>query len=353
MLVMAASMLWSGISILAIPHTRSVVALILAFTTAHLGLGAMEAGNNLFIRRIWGQESAPFLQLLEFVFGMGSLLAPVVAVPFLVESDESGVGANSTTGREAAVDLRLVYPYSLIAGVSLVSSVCAIVLWSMSPETPVHVSREATKESVKQRTSGWKVLLVLMTMLFMHLYLGVESSLSALLTTFTVKAGGSKSQGAHLTTLYWVSFTFFPVVSLLVREYTGSAVVVVVMSLSLMLVANTGLLFPFGEESMSLLWLGIGLQGCGQSSLWSFTFSFLEEFLLLSSLASSAIVVSALVGELVFPALASRFIDSYPRILLGISLSCCLTMCVLFVCMAGVCHLVLGRRTTTTSSTRC
>ena len=40
-------------------------------------------GGNVTLLQLWGKENAPYIQALHFIFGVGALVGPLVAEPFL------------------------------------------------------------------------------------------------------------------------------------------------------------------------------------------------------------------------------------------------------------------------------
>ena len=54
-----------------------------------LGAGAWDNGNNVWLVELWPQQSSPILQFSHFMYGLGSVLAPILVRPYLT-------GENST-----------------------------------------------------------------------------------------------------------------------------------------------------------------------------------------------------------------------------------------------------------------
>ena len=97
-----------------------------------------------------------------------------------------------------------------------------------------------------------------------------------------------------------------------------------------------GFLLPFGSRSLPLLWTGVLLIGCGTSSIWGSMFAFLEQQFPLSSLATSLLVVAAVLGEFLFPAILATFMESRADVLLCLTLACSVCLCLLFFAIACV-----------------
>ena len=409
----------------------------------------------MFIMDLWGSEMTPFMQSLHFMFGIGALVAPAIAAPFLFETEDleslhetpttttsapltplytSDVNvtisnsslllfANSTSASSNASSLaemveeifhpeqiRLIYPYSIIAAFLVLNASLCLAVWLKFPLTKPHPSRrqqQPDNSRIEMRTSRsslcissgsfsggvgienrafygsascvptttsaatddktgsrsqaatgglgspeyrssrmyarWKAVVVVLTLLFMHTYLGLEIAFGSFLTTFAVNSSLSLSKvdGAHLTTLFWSTFTLFRVATVFYIEVVGNERNIFA-SLTVILIANACLV-PFGASNVTLLIIGVALIGIGISSVWACVFGFLEEHFPVTSLMSAFMIVAATLGEFVFPAVISAFIAKDPQILMWVTLFCSSAIAILFTAMATVCRKYIGK----------
>lgn len=366
----------------AIAYISDVTVLLVAFLVSQTAFGAYEAGSNMFILHLWGKETTPFMQSLHFAYGVGALFAPMIASPFLVEKDDmESMNPSNTTSEEVFHPemTMLVWPYSIVGAFLLLSSIFAGVVWRISPETTAHPSRVTARPDVtahdnpafemnedgdgktgkrenplqdvgidrrstqKYRIS--KLVVILLVLVFMHIYLGLEISFGFFLTSFAVKSDLklSKATGAQLTTTFWSTFTLFRILTVFYIEYLGQ-VGVITGSLVVILVAN-GFLVPFGNTNLPLLWTGVGLIGVGISSVWACVFGYLEEHFPVTPMMSALMVVSAVLGEFVFPVIISAFIDDYPQVLMWVTLFCSTSIAFIFAFIALLCSKVLKKQT--------
>jgi MFS family permease len=72
-----------GITSALVPHFKKLWTLYFNFWLYGLGCGAWNNANNVWLIEMWQQNSAPVLQLSQFVFGIGSILGPLIAKPYL------------------------------------------------------------------------------------------------------------------------------------------------------------------------------------------------------------------------------------------------------------------------------
>ncbi|BFZ03935.1 hypothetical protein BsWGS_06973 [Bradybaena similaris] len=78
-----------------VPWCTALLTLSSLICTQGVAIGVLDTGGNVFCIKIWGKRSAPFMQVLHFVFGIGALLAPLIARPFLLDA---GLLHNATVG---------------------------------------------------------------------------------------------------------------------------------------------------------------------------------------------------------------------------------------------------------------
>uniref|UniRef100_G3TPU5 Major facilitator superfamily domain-containing protein 4A n=1 Tax=Loxodonta africana TaxID=9785 RepID=G3TPU5_LOXAF len=86
-----------------IPLCRDVKVLALVMALAGLAMGCIDTVANMQLVRIYQKDSAVFLQVLHFFVGFGALLSPLIADPFLSETDCSP--ANSTANATSSSHL--------------------------------------------------------------------------------------------------------------------------------------------------------------------------------------------------------------------------------------------------------
>ncbi|XP_033977430.1 major facilitator superfamily domain-containing protein 4A [Trematomus bernacchii] len=87
-----------------IPLCNHVSLLSVAMAIAGLAMGVIDTISNLQLVKLYQRDSAIFLQALHFFIGVGALVSPLVADPFL--SDDSCVlGSNWTLNSSSASDL--------------------------------------------------------------------------------------------------------------------------------------------------------------------------------------------------------------------------------------------------------
>ncbi|XP_040889644.1 major facilitator superfamily domain-containing protein 4A isoform X2 [Toxotes jaculatrix] len=88
-----------------IPLCHHVVLLSVAMALAGKAMGVIDTIANLQLVKLYQKDSAIFLQALHFFIGLGALVSPLVADPFLAE-DSCVLGANWTANSSTSSDLQ-------------------------------------------------------------------------------------------------------------------------------------------------------------------------------------------------------------------------------------------------------
>ena len=332
-----------------IPHIKTASVLLATFCINQVPLGMFQAGANMFLLHLWGKQVTPFMQTLYFAYGIGAILAPIIVIPFLTVTDEDDAVHHSHD------DVHLFWPYTMVAGATLVCAIAYFVTWRLYPTTDKHPSRvqqqqqdrtvtEVTGILTEKQKETWKLVVVSLAVIMAHAYMGMEITMGSYLSPFAVKSRLhlSKATGAHLVTLYWTAFTLFRIATVMYIDYIGNELNILG-SLTIVLCSNA-FLVPFGDSSVPMLWTGVALMGIGLSSMWACLFGFLEERFTVTSTMTSVMITSGLLGEFVFPLINSSLIDGYPVILLWIVLFCSLTITILFIMIALICRWKLAQK---------
>ena len=72
-----------AITTIIIPYSGNIYTLYAYIWIYGLGCGAWNMSNNVWLIEVWKQNSAPFLQLSQFMFGIGTIIGPMVEKSYL------------------------------------------------------------------------------------------------------------------------------------------------------------------------------------------------------------------------------------------------------------------------------
>ncbi|XP_054157350.1 major facilitator superfamily domain-containing protein 4A-like [Oppia nitens] len=67
------------------PHLSSLNLLFFNFAVNGFASGGIESSADVWIVEMWQKDCGPYVQALHFVFGIGSIVTPLVVEPYLVE----------------------------------------------------------------------------------------------------------------------------------------------------------------------------------------------------------------------------------------------------------------------------
>lgn len=90
-----------------IPLCYNVVMLSIALAIAGMAMGVIDTVANLQLVKLYQKDSAIFLQALHFFIGLGALVSPLVADPFL--ADETCLLAVNSTAAKSNVSIEHLY----------------------------------------------------------------------------------------------------------------------------------------------------------------------------------------------------------------------------------------------------
>jgi fucose permease len=131
-----------------------------------------------------------------------------------------------------------------------------------------------------------------------------------------------------MTALFWATFTFWRCITIFYIEYVGNEMNILLALVAIMI--GNIILVPFANSSVVCLWIGVAIIGLGTSPVWGCVFGYLEQHFPVTSKIAASMVVSACVGEFVFPFIISYFIVSTPIVFLWLTLICSVSLIVIF-----------------------
>jgi MFS family permease len=331
------SFLISCLMTLMTPFMGTLWKLLLVTVVNHACLGAFETGSFVAIMNVWGDNNGPVIQAVIFMAIIGSLIAPLIAEPFLLTTDN---------GSE---QVKLVYPYGILALVSLIVAAVHYICWITCPGKEVVQSHnEKSNSQILNRQIGrknWKLIFTVLAMGFSFIFQGMGSTFGSFILTFAVDSDLrlSKSTGAHLTSVFWAAMAAPKLLGLVLVKWIGNEVLIAA-SLLVTVIANV-ILVPFGNSSEICLWIGVAVFAASQSCVRASFFSYVGEVFVLTSGMSSALIVSVAFGEMMFPFIISSSIEGYPMIFMWVTLFGTTTSILLLIIMATICHTTLNKPT--------
>lgn len=295
---------------------------------------------------LWGKETTPFMQAMNFSFGLGCLIVPLIAKPWLLPLEDSTVflaPANLTTSEPQIRETQLIYPYLIVAGFQLIPAISFFLLFLFKRDTLPHPSRIASTDSSKAKIAPQnpkvKVAVIGLIAIFLHALEGLQVTIGTMLPVYAVKAMHfDKATAAIITSVFWTTFTFFRLFAIFYVDIIGVQLNLF-LSLGLVLCSN-GLLLPlaFGATSPWLLWAGISLAGIGLSSQWASSFGWTESNFPVTSRIATVFTLANCVGEFDLPFFVGFMIEDYPNVLIWTIFGSTLALITVFSAASYLCR---------------
>ncbi|KAM9409108.1 major facilitator superfamily domain-containing protein 4A isoform 1-T1 [Pholidichthys leucotaenia] len=344
-----------------IPLCHHVILLSIAMAMAGLAMGVIDTIANLQLVKLYQKDSAIFLQALHFFIGLGALVSPLVADPFLAD-DSCVLGANWTINStssdlehlrssmaghgsalhnisqyplftEGIVVTRVSYAFWIMAVINL--PVPAAVLALMSHERRLPCSRSSPRLLDRDSSSGHvegsdqghgNVFSCCLpgtlkghpaTFSFLHilggaiLFItdGIIGSYAGFVYTYAVSPPllmGRKLAGC-LDSVFWASITAGRLASMYF-SYRFTAPTLLTFSLVGVFLVQCLLLIFY--TSPVFLFIGTCVLGLCISSIFPAVLAFIEDILNYKGCATTVLVTSASTGEMLLQLLVGTVIHN-------------------------------------------
>lgn len=337
------------------------VAHIMVFLVGLSG-AAFETGSNVWIIRMWPENSTPALQAFHLAFGIGGLLGPFIARPFLsagVAGNTSEVNTagfylgledghygspglfrvpNDTAATNATGETHIVYAYGIVGAFFFILTASMIALYLVD-KTDLKPEKEKSPDEssavVEERASNvcFSRTAVAAMCTFIGFYVALECTTSQMVASFAVKSNlhFSKSAASRVESLFFLCFS---------AGRLGAALVTVKLPPFWMLVISHTILLPtaivlviWGSSIDTVLCVGIALTGIGQGPVYAAVISWTAEHIEFSNKMMSIAVVTESVGAMAAPTVVGQFMDKVPNVFLYVCLGAVGICSIIFFCM--------------------
>ncbi|XP_013392906.1 sodium-dependent glucose transporter 1A [Lingula anatina] len=371
-LFLSVLMIFTAVATILVPFTSNLAGLAVCLAVQGVAMGSLDTGGNALCLGLWGQESGPHMQSLHFAFGVGALIAPIVAQPLLskrlfinetvislLSNNVSSfvLGGNSTFSpleingvsektllvgnltnrtmntREMWTETQIMYAYISIA---MVAYLCAglFMVTCIHERTCFSWKRQVKKTEdgpvTREDSLCFKGIFLMILALFYFLYVGLEVSFGALVTTFAFEIlHWSKPKAAHLSTVFWGSFAATRGISIGVSKFMGPTIMIIT-DLALIVVSMLLMAILINTHEI-VMWLCTALYGIGMASLFPAGISWAERYIHVTGKSASMFNMGSALGELTFPPLFGHFFHVDGMYFVYISLGGAVGNAVLFI----------------------
>jgi len=220
---------------------------------------------------VWGDMSSTFIQILNFMFGVGSILGPLLAKSFLVNDEslelstnvtnfKSNTDANSTTYFKEEIMVQ--WPYMIVSAYTLVVVSIFAIVYIRSSEADLSSTKVVEEEIDSTKISPkWRLICVCVSTLFCHFMFALELIVGSFAMTYVVNCDLKldKPTGALMNTVFWLTFTVSRIPAIWISRKFGLETTIVI-NLVITVLANC-ILVPFGNSNVNALWCGLALIG--------------------------------------------------------------------------------------------
>ena len=276
---------------------------------------------------------------VHFGFGLGAIIAPQIAKPFLVESTPENpavstivppVGDITNTSRTVTAISKLEYPYVIIASVTTAMAMLML-LFYIIPSPAGFPKREIPPISFKRllspaTCSGGRIkygtVLLIVLMLYFLQAVGGERAYGKYLSTYSQESelAFTKAKAADLATVFWachVSGRFFGIV---VSKWIPTLLVILVDCI--VAITVTILLVSFGYNNSTGIWVLSGIMGFSISLFFPCGMAWTNLHLEVNSMATMVLLIGGSAGGLIYQYLPGYLIQKKgPRSLMFVMLA--------------------------------
>ncbi|XP_076055487.1 major facilitator superfamily domain-containing protein 4A-like [Oratosquilla oratoria] len=345
--VLFVSTVMLAVTLAVIPACRLLWNLALVLAIMGFFMGTIDTVANISMIRLYGRNVAPFLQALHFFYGLGAVLSPIVAEPFLLNKNcthhtHPPLTLNSpnmtqpiSTEDDPEHHSRIEYAFWILSGMQTpVVTLLAVVLlketcgWGGGTgEQTVEALQESYEMKLGNATGAAAaaaaaagggqnpnddddgrppvsreqvMVIVACTAVLLFLYDGIQAGYGAYIFSYASKSVHTmtRSEAAYLNACFWGTFAFGRLVSIGISTHLAP---------SFMLLCNiTGCLFAMVlmlsfRHSHSVLYIGSCIFGTFLSSVYPTAVSLAETYINVTSYITSILVVCAAAGEMLMP----------------------------------------------------
>ncbi|XP_022686177.1 sodium-dependent glucose transporter 1-like isoform X2 [Varroa jacobsoni] len=290
--------------------------------------GLIEVGSNGWIIGIWQEKSATVFQFFNFCFGLGGVVAPLVAEPFLskvhsrhtvIETIVNGSIGNSLKILPSTADTTVYIPYLLLGSLIFVNTAFMIISYAFS-RSNISPGNSTSSDSTCSRRS--ELIIVAAFSAYVFFIVSLEQTYVSMLAVYVVeneRLDFSKSNSAYVSAVFWLFFTLSRVVSTFASLCMRPSSMLIVCH-SICLLGATALIIA-GKWSPIIVWISTGLMGAGVSPMFATSLSHVMQYILLSHTYMSLVMLCVSAGGMMSPILVGPYIEEEPFVFLYVNLT--------------------------------
>lgn len=270
-----------GVTLAAIPLCSSMTLFFVNTAVNGFVAGGSDTAVNVWMMELWTDKTGPYLQTMHFVFGGGSILAPLIVKPFLCTQSHSQQSMTNFTEitnatnktNTLAMDERseqssqLYIPYGICGGVLIIAAFLLALLYCFkkyeADKVTTDLSEIKNESNRLQLPRSLQIFILLVSGLILTSYLGMSMNYSQFISAFAhlINPDFDKQQAALLVSVLALSSTITRGIGILVAIKIHPQTILYIHFL-IVIAANT-LIMIYASTSTTVLWVGNILYGIG------------------------------------------------------------------------------------------
>jgi MFS transporter, FHS family, Na+ dependent glucose transporter 1 len=275
--VMAGSLILISIMLLLTPIIPVLWLLAIILFLLGVGEGCLDVGGNTLLMWLHREKVGPFMNGLHFMFGVGSLISPIIIAEMALLSGD------------------IIWGYWVVALLLI-----PVIIWLLKLPSPKNVP--LAEDHPHQKIN---YLLVGMIVLFFGLYVGAEASYGNWIFTYTINLNlMGPTYAAYLTSLFWGALTLGRLVSIPLAIRFRPAVILFSDIVGVLISVGLIILWP---NSVPVLWIGTFGAGFSNASVFPMMLVFAQRRM---RIITSWFFIGASVGGMILPWIIGQFFES-------------------------------------------
>ncbi len=260
---------------------------------------------------MWGEDTPVPMHICHFGYGLGSFIAPQVALPFLSSTPDDVTTISSLMTTElntythtSVGDLsRIEIPFIIGASITAAVSLWMLVFFlkglpqGMVARTQTPLSLEMCSPQVCGRGHSNKAIILLLLLLFYYTQIvGAEICFATFIFSYATQKDNpmSKPDAALLNTLYFGSYTTGRAVGIIVSKYVSPDMMIMTYSFISLISAIILTLFAYNNDV--ILWIFVILSGFTLSIHFPAGMAWANHYLNMNAMAVFVLIFGAGTG---------------------------------------------------------
>ncbi|CAG2168310.1 unnamed protein product [Oppiella nova] len=340
-----------GISTALLPFSQNLSHFYSCVFGYGLGSGVWFSAYNVWVIEIWQQNSAPILQLSQFMYGIGTIFGPLIDRPYLtgelIHSLNNGaINTMGNTTEDQSLEAMLAEdnvirrdklhtPFLIIGALECIGPILLLVMYLIKPynsETPVPppTAPAESADKTKPTVSHQKIMIFKSTKIRHSLLVPLLSNFVAIVfvsdniylkfsaTYFQyipLQLNASESAGlvVQMAIIYTIGRALTVLISLRLNPQTIISYHMIVLMVSLSILS-------VGHDSYLTLQLGSLMMSFGFSALLPAIFAFVGQYVEVTNKLGTVMIFNCGLLNAFIPFILGSYVETYPNIFLSIIL---------------------------------